>query len=258
MSSVAVCEEISTANTVRAMSKSARRELTDEEREECSRLKAVFEKRKAEARDRGEKLTQADVGDACGWRSGQSAVNQYFNAKVPLNVDALLKLSEVLSFKPSEVSPRLAREISNIAQSIQFEPGPPIVSPWRHIKIVGTAQMGTQGYWYAIENGDGYVEFPSRDPGAYALRLKGNSMAPAIKNGWVAVVEPNGQLIPGEYVMVRLHDGESMVKELLYANDVEVSLASVNDAYDRRTIPVEQIEHIHYVGAVCPPSKVKM
>lgn len=139
-----------------------------------------------------------------------------------------------------------------------FEPGPPIVSPWRHIKIVGTAQMGTQGYWYAIENGDGYVEFPSRDPGAYALRLKGNSMAPAIKNGWVAVVEPNGQLIPGEYVMVRLHDGESMVKELLYANDVEVSLASVNDAYDRRTIPVEQIEHIHYVGAVCPPSKVKM
>jgi len=139
-----------------------------------------------------------------------------------------------------------------------LEPGPPIVSPWRHIKIVGTAQMGTQGYWYAIENGDGYVEFPSRDPGAYALRLKGNSMAPAIKNGWVAVVEPNGQLIPGEYVMVRLLDGESMVKELLYANDVEVSLASVNDAYDRRTIPVEQIEHIHYVGAVCPPSKVKM
>lgn len=139
-----------------------------------------------------------------------------------------------------------------------LEPGPPITSPWRQIKIVGTAQMGTQGYWYAIENGDGYVEFPSRDPGAYALRLKGNSMAPAIKNGWVAVVEPNGQLIPGEYVMVRLHDGESMVKELLYANDVEVSLASVNDAYDRRTIPVEQIQHIHYVGAVCPPSKVKM
>ncbi len=144
------------------------------------------------------------------------------------------------------------------ADAIEVEPGPPITSPWRKIQIVGTAQMGTQGYWYAIENGDGYVEFPSRDPGAYALRLKGNSMAPAIKNGWVAVVEPNGQLIPGEYVMVRLHDGESMVKELLYANDVEVSLASVNDAYDRRTIPVEQIEHIHYVGAVCPPSKVKM
>ncbi|WP_349569442.1 XRE family transcriptional regulator [Azotobacter salinestris] len=138
------------------------------------------------------------------------------------------------------------------------EPGPPITSPWRSIRIVGTAQMGTEGYWYQLDAADGYVEFPSKDPGAYALRLKGNSMAPAIKNGWVAVIEPNGQLIPGEYVMVRLHNDECMVKELLYVNDEEISLASVNDAYDRRTIPVEEIAQIHYVGAVCPPSKVRV
>ncbi len=118
--------------------------------------------------------------------------------------------------------------------------------------------MGTEGYWYQLDAADGYVEFPSKDPGAYALRLKGNSMAPAIKNGWVAVIEPNGQLIPGEYVMVRLHNDECMVKELLYVNDEEISLASVNDAYDRRTIPVEEIAQIHYVGAVCPPSKVRV
>lgn len=138
------------------------------------------------------------------------------------------------------------------------EPGPPITSPWRSIRIVGTAQMGSEGYWYQLDTADGYVEFPSKDPGAYALRLRGNSMAPAIKNGWVAVIEPNGQLIPGEYVMVRLHNDECMVKELLYVNDEEISLASVNDAYDRRTIPVEEIAQIHYVGAVCPPSKIRM
>lgn len=140
----------------------------------------------------------------------------------------------------------------------QFEPGPPITSPWRSIKIVGTAQMGSEGYWHALDVADGYVDVPSRDPGAYALRLKGNSMAPAIKSGWVAVIEPNGQLIPGEYVMVRLVDEECMLKELLYVNDEEVSLASVNDAYDRRTIPIEQVAQIHHVGAVCPPSKIRM
>ncbi|MFC0709231.1 XRE family transcriptional regulator [Azorhizophilus paspali] len=148
-----------------------------------------------------------------------------------------------------------ANAISNPAE---VEPGPPITSPWRAIPIVGTAQMGTEGYWHALESADGYVEMPTRDKHAYALRLKGNSMAPAIKSGWVAVIEPNGLLIPGEYVMVRLVDEECMLKELLYANDVEVSLASVNDAYERRTIPVEQIELIHAVGAVCPPSKVRV
>ncbi|AJE21475.1 Prophage PSPPH03, transcriptional regulator, Cro/CI family [Azotobacter chroococcum NCIMB 8003] len=114
---------------MRGMNKTARRELTDEERAECARLKAVYEKRKAEAKDRGEKLTQADVGDACGWKSGQSAVNQYFNGKVPLNVEAILKLSEVLGFKPVEVSPRLSAEIIRIAQAAPMASSPPADNP---------------------------------------------------------------------------------------------------------------------------------
>jgi phage repressor protein C with HTH and peptisase S24 domain len=141
---------------------------------------------------------------------------------------------------------------------INAEPGPKIRSPSRAIKIVGTAQMGSEGYWYALDEGDGYVEVPSRDPGAYALRLKGESMAPAIRNGWIAVCEPNEPLVPGEYVMIRLHDGQSMVKELLYANDVEVSVMSVNAAYGRMTMAVEEIENIHYVGTIVAPSKVRL
>ncbi|MCQ4267371.1 XRE family transcriptional regulator [Pseudomonas stutzeri] len=137
-------------------------------------------------------------------------------------------------------------------------PGPAIVTPFRAIKIVGTAQMGSEGYWYALDDGDGTVDVPSRDPGAYALRLRGDSMAPAIRSGWIAVCEPNHSWVPGEYVMIRLVDGESMVKELLFANDTEVSVMSVNDAFGRRTIPVEQIEAIHYVGAILPPSKVRV
>jgi phage repressor protein C with HTH and peptisase S24 domain len=144
------------------------------------------------------------------------------------------------------------------AEASNVEPGPEITSPYRAIKIVGTAQMGTEGYWYALDEGDGYVDIPSRDPGAYALRLKGDSMAPAIRSGWIAVCEPNSRLIPGEYVMIRLLDGESMLKELLFANDVEVSVMSINDAYGRRTIPFEQIEHMHYVGAIVPPGKVRV
>lgn len=137
-------------------------------------------------------------------------------------------------------------------------PGPPISSPYRAIPIVGTAQMGSEGYWHALDDGEGVVDIPSRDPGAYALRLRGDSMAPAIRSGWIAVCEPNSRLVPGEYVMIRLVDGESMLKELLYATDIEVSVMSVNEAFGRRTIPVEQIEQMHYVGAIVAPSKIRL
>ena len=145
----------------------------------------------------------------------------------------------------------LAIEPSNV------EEGPQITSVPRKINIVGTAQMGTDGYWSGLDCNEGWVETYSRDQDAYALRLKGDSMAPAIRNGWIAVCEPNHRLVPGEYVMVTTTDGQSMVKELLFENEESVSLMSVNAAYgERRSIAWADIEKIHYVGSILAPSKV--
>jgi len=141
--------------------------------------------------------------------------------------------------------------------SSNVEPGPPIVSSTRRIDIVGTAQLGPEGYWAGLDQSAGWVETYSRDQDAYALRLKGDSMAPAIRSGWVAVCEPNHRLVAGEYVMVTTKDGQSMVKELLFEAEEGVSLMSINTAYgERRSIAWEDIETIHYVGAILGPSKV--
>lgn len=135
--------------------------------------------------------------------------------------------------------------------------GPPITSSTRRIEIVGTAQLGSDGYWFGLDGADGWVETWSRDQDAYALRLKGDSMAPAIRSGWIAVCEPNHRLVPGEYVMVTTFDGQSMVKELLFENEEGVNLASVNAAYgERRLVAWSDIEKIHYVGNILAPSKV--
>lgn len=137
------------------------------------------------------------------------------------------------------------------------EQGPPIISPTRRIEIVGTAQLGNDGYWVGLDIAEGWVETWSRDEDAYALRLKGDSMAPAIRSGWIAVCEPNHRLVPGEYVMVTTTDGQSMVKELLFENEEGVNLASVNSAYgERRVIAWTDIDKIHYVGNILAPSKV--
>ncbi len=133
----------------------------------------------------------------------------------------------------------------------------PLERQFRRTKIVGTAQLGPNGYWDALSAADGWLDVPTSDPDAYSLRVKGDSMAPAIRSGWAVWCEPNHALIPGEYVMVRRVNGECMVKELLYENPTEVSLMAVNDGYGRLTIPREEIEQIHYVGGIVPPSRIR-
>ncbi|MGO0112536.1 XRE family transcriptional regulator [Pseudomonas putida] len=151
-------------------------------------------------------------------------------------------------------SKREAKPVAVLESNV--EPGPPITTAPRRIEIVGTAQLGSDGYWIGLDNSDGWVETWSRDEDAYALRLKGDSMAPAIRSGWVAVCEPNHRLVPGEYVMVTTTDGQSMVKELLFESEDSVSVMSVNSAYERRTIDWADIEKIHYVGNILAPSKI--
>lgn len=139
----------------------------------------------------------------------------------------------------------------------RLEPGPK-VGIQKKIPVVGTAQLGDNGFWHEIEypvgHGDGYIEAPTADPNAYALRVKGHSMHPAIRDGWFVVVEPNREPIPGEYVMVRLKDGRSMVKEFLWMRDGQVNVQSINE--DRRyTFDLQEVDKIHYVGPIVPPSK---
>lgn len=135
--------------------------------------------------------------------------------------------------------------------------GPAFTRPFKRTKITGTAQLGPNGYWDALDVADGWLDVPTSDPDAYSLRVKGDSMAPAIRSGWVVWCEPNHALIPGEYVMVRQTNGECMVKELLFENADEVSLMAVNDGYGRLTVPRDSVEQIHYVGGIVPPSKIK-
>lgn len=257
--------EISTANTVGRM--------TDKPQppppyvaEEAARLKAIYNARKLVTKG----LNQGVLADLCDW-SSQGTVSQYMTGSMPLNIEALLKLATALQFNPAEVSPRLAaaylqapHTAGQVTESgaahaaiSPLEPGPELSRPFQRTKILGIAQLGPEGYWDALTVADGWLDVPTTDPDAYSLRVKGDSMAPAIRSNWVVWCEPNHPLIPGEYVMVRCNDGQCMVKELLYENTEEVSLMAVNDGYGRLTIARSDIEQLHYVGGIVPPSKIK-
>lgn len=128
----------------------------------------------------------------------------------------------------------------------------------RRTPVVGTAKMGDGGYYVELQHptghGDGYVDGHSSDPNAYALRVKGDSMHPAIRHGSFVVVAPNSTCTPGEYVAIGLVTGEKMVKELILERVDEVVIESVNGNH-RRTLDRMQIEWMHPVAAIVSASR---
>jgi hypothetical protein len=137
------------------------------------------------------------------------------------------------------------------------DPGP-IPALERHPPVVGTAQLGDDGYWHELQyptgHGEGFVRYPMRDPNTYALRVKGDSMRPRIKPGEFVVIEPNHSVTPGDEVMVQTKDGRSMVKLLAFQRGGMVELHSINEDHRPISLDASQIEKIHYVGGILKAS----
>ncbi len=138
----------------------------------------------------------------------------------------------------------------------EFRPIP--ITKWRAIPVVGRAQLGDNGHWadleYPVGHGDGYIDFPTQDPNAYALKCEGDSMRPRIKAGEFVVIEPNQPIEPGDEVLVKSKDGRVMVKEFLYKRGGRTHLISANDAHKPIAFADDEIEKMHFVRAICRPS----
>ncbi len=122
-------------------------------------------------------------------------------------------------------------------------------------RVVGTARCGDHGYYLDLDGGDGYIEFEA-EIGSVAIRIKGHSMHPAIREGWYVVIEPNKRPDIGEYVLVKFKDGKKMVKELLQIKHDGYLLLSVNGD-ERITAQFDELEGIQAISAIVPPSKHK-
>lgn len=132
----------------------------------------------------------------------------------------------------------------------------PDLRAFQNVPVVGTVQGGDNGYLAELEyptgQGDGNITYPAKDDNSYALRVRGDSMRPRIKNGEFIVIEPNHEPQPGDDVVVCLKDGRKMVKELLYTRDGEITLGSINNGHGNICVTIDQVEVMHYVAAIIP------
>lgn len=229
-----------------------RRELDRNELADAERLREAWEKAKPVLG-----LSQEQVAFQCGWKT-QGAFSQYLLGRVPLNLDALLKISRVLQADPRKISPRLTKLLG--AQKTYVDNGQEL--PLASVPIVGNTQAGPDKVWvemgYPVGYGDEYLDVPSKDPRAYALRVRGASMAPRMREGEAILVEPSGEAQPGDEVVVKIiSSGAVMVKVLVSLRDDQVTLDSIASDFDRMVIPMKDVEYMHVVAGVFRAGRVR-
>jgi phage repressor protein C with HTH and peptisase S24 domain len=114
------------------------------------------------------------------------------------------------------------------------------------LPLLGFAQAGSGGYFddAGFPAGDGWdhIAFPEvADEHAYALKVSGQSMLPAYRDGDVILVSPSAAIRRGDRVVVKTRDGEVMAKELKRRTPSAIELRSLNAEHEDRTLSTEDV-----------------
>ncbi|MNJ20868.1 HTH-type transcriptional regulator PrtR [compost metagenome] len=252
---------------------------TPEERlAEAKRLKDIY----LECKRADPSLTQDRVADLCEW-AGQSVVSQYMNGRIPLNLSALLKFSNVLKFDPQVVSPRLASfltppVIGRPATSITPIPDGRKVTDslipieiWDDETPIGEDEVelpffkevelsAGKGSEVMLETNGRKLRFGKRslqrkniDPqSAACVPVSGNSMEPVLPDGSTVGVDLSATTIQDGKMYAIDHDGQLRVKLLYRLPGAGLRLRSYNaDEHPDERYDGEYVaEHIRIIGRV--------
>jgi phage repressor protein C with HTH and peptisase S24 domain len=114
------------------------------------------------------------------------------------------------------------------------------------VPLIGFAEAGTGGYFDdgGFPAGKGWDEIPFPavdDEHVYALKISGESMHPAYRDGTVIIVSPSATIHRGDRVVVKTSDGEVMAKELKRKTAKALELKSLNPEHPDRTLATEDV-----------------
>lgn len=173
-----------------------------------------------------------------------------------ISVEDAVAIQTVFGYNSAWVLARVGPKKAAIQHNDEFRPK--VLGKRKALAVVGMAQLGDNGYWadieYPVGHGDGYIDWPTSDPDAYAIECSGDSMRPRIKHGEFVIIEPNHPIQPGEEVMVKSKDGRVMVKELAYKSAGRYTLLSINEAHGKITLHEDEIDKMHYVAGIAKKS----
>lgn len=212
----------------------------------AQRLKNIFKQAKDRYKSEGKKLTQEMIAGEFGW-SGQTAVSQYMNANIPLNLDALSKFARFFKVSPSEISPELAELLPNATVGFdkvnapsEFDQRVPLISwvqagAWQ--EVVDVAVAGDAERWILCP-----VPHSNK---TFALTVVGQSMhnpgdRRSFDDGDIIHVDPEVPAENNSLVVVRVNsDNEATFKQLIVEGGRHF-LKALNPGWPNRIIEMPE------------------
>jgi SOS-response transcriptional repressor LexA len=121
--------------------------------------------------------------------------------------------------------------------------------PLGRIAIRGNADVNKDGFWFELDDSTVAESFayPTTDPDAYAVRIKGDHYDPAIESDDCVLIEPNFPLRLDGRVLVKLKDGRSSIQRLRVYDDKSYKFQSITNASLRVTVQNVDVEYVHFV-----------
>ena len=109
------------------------------------------------------------------------------------------------------------------------------------VPIIGMAQAGTAGHFdeAGLPVGEAWeaVDLLQSRQSLFGLRISGDSMTPLYREGDCVIVDRDAvDVRKGDRVVVRTRQGETVAKEVTGLTAQTVTLASINPAYEPRTL----------------------
>jgi hypothetical protein len=226
-----------------------RRELTDDEQSDATRLREAWTAYK----EKNHGVTQEWLGRETGLGS-QGAVGQYLRAVIPLNLPALLAFCRVMRVNPDSISPKLGRLIPPSEMGI----GTPVI-PVEHGAETPEGYVAIARFNLKFEAGSGHIQWEideEDEPHAYSVRylqqkdirpqnarrvkIVGDSMETTLYDGDSALIDTGDtQVRDGKIYVLRYGDG-FRVKRLLKRFDGSLVLVSDNKKYPEEIVSEEQ------------------
>ena len=86
---------------------------------------------------------------------------------------------------------------------------------------------------------EGTVEAAGVSSEAFAIRIEGDELFPALRHGMFVICDPAAPCTPGEWVLLELADGTLHVRELLFGQAEDITTVSVLGGQRRTTARAE-------------------
>jgi repressor LexA len=111
------------------------------------------------------------------------------------------------------------------------------------LPLISAVPAGKVATLFHPDHVDDYVTVDDiKDPGAFALRVKGNSMSPRIEDGDVVIVSPQAEARNGDICVVRV-EGEDTLKKVKFEGNY-VHLIPLNPEYEPATVRRKDVNFV--------------